>query len=380
MANPEHVKIVKQGAEAIKRWRDGHPGQKLDLSNADFKGDNLHGADLSDADLSNAVLELADLSLATLVQADLSMANLKGADLSGANLSGASLRATILYSANLASADLIAASLVWTYLARADLTGADLRFATFNGADLTEANLTQARCDNTVFANCYLHSVDGLKTVQHERPSSIGIDTLERSGGNIPEEFLRGAGVSDTVIDYAHSLVGKPIEFYTCMISYDSRDQPFPKHLYTDLYEKVRVWYYPKTSIMGRDIWEQIDYTIRIYDKLIVVCSKNSLHNENVIREIERALKKEADIAKENQRRREEAKKETKEPILLDKDVLFPIRIDNYVLEEWDHPLKNDVVKKTIGDFRNWENPQAYAREFQKLLHALNPHAWPPSE
>ncbi len=49
MANPDHVKIVKRGAEAIATWQEEHPDECLDLSGLD-----LSGADLTRANLSNA--------------------------------------------------------------------------------------------------------------------------------------------------------------------------------------------------------------------------------------------------------------------------------------------------------------------------------------
>jgi hypothetical protein len=46
MANPEHVSIVEQGAEAIAEWRKANPRKKLDLFNASLAALNLRGADL----------------------------------------------------------------------------------------------------------------------------------------------------------------------------------------------------------------------------------------------------------------------------------------------------------------------------------------------
>jgi hypothetical protein len=34
MANPEHVELVRQGAEAIAKWREENPDTKLDLRGA----------------------------------------------------------------------------------------------------------------------------------------------------------------------------------------------------------------------------------------------------------------------------------------------------------------------------------------------------------
>jgi hypothetical protein len=73
----------------------------------------------------------------------------------------------------------------------------------------------------TSFGDVDLSVVKNLETVQHQGPSSIGIDTIYRSGGNIPEVFLKGAGVPDSIIEAIPSLVGslKPIDYYSCFIS-----------------------------------------------------------------------------------------------------------------------------------------------------------------
>jgi hypothetical protein len=83
----------------------------------------------------------------------------------------------------------------------------------------------------TVVGNFDLSHVKGLNDVQHHGPSTIGIDTIYLSNGEIPEAFLRGAGVPDNFITFARSLVGHPIEFYSCFISYSSKDQGFAVRL-----------------------------------------------------------------------------------------------------------------------------------------------------
>jgi hypothetical protein len=82
-----------------------------------------------------------------------------------------------------------------------------------------------------------------------------------------------------------------------------------------------------------------------------VICSKDSLQSEPVIREMERALQKED---------REH------------KNVLFPLRIDDYLFDQWDHPRKADVVSKVIGDFRGWKNLATYSKALPRFLDALN--------
>jgi hypothetical protein len=72
----------------------------------------------------------------------------------------------------------------------------------------------------TAFGDVDLSQAKNLSTCSHEGPSTIGVDTIYRSHGKIPPEFLRGVGVPDNFIDYIKSLIGKALEFYSCFISY----------------------------------------------------------------------------------------------------------------------------------------------------------------
>jgi hypothetical protein len=156
MANPEHVAIVKQGAETIRQWWETHPNERLDLLEADLSGANLFKANLRSADLNRA-----NLSKATLRQADLCEADLCEADLSGADLFGADLSAT----------DLSDADLSRTLLRYADLSHALLLGANIDHADFKEANLY-----NTVLESVRgAYYASSLETVQFTptAPSNI---------------------------------------------------------------------------------------------------------------------------------------------------------------------------------------------------------------
>ena len=149
-----------------------------------------------------------------------------------------------------------------------------------------------------------------------------------------------------------HSLTGKAFDFYSCFISHSSKDTRFCDRLNADLQAKgVRTWYFPEDARWGETVWGQIDRGIKIYDKLIVVCSQTSLKSGPVQREIARALNRED---KEH------------------KSILFPIRIDNYVFDEWEHERKADVLRKVFGDFCGWDkDPAKYDKAFDKLLKGL---------
>src|SRR5919109_754383 len=72
-------------------------------------------------------------------------------------------------------------------LTRATLTRADLSHAILIRAVLKEAILDSAGIGWTTFGDVDLSQARGLDTIRHYGSSTIGIDTLYRSHGNIPE-------------------------------------------------------------------------------------------------------------------------------------------------------------------------------------------------
>src|SRR5882724_12043608 len=143
----------------------------------------------------------------------------------------------------------------------------DLSRARLSRALLARAVLSEAHTRETIFTDVDLSTARGLETVQHGGPSSIGIDTLYRSCGNIPEVFLRGAGVPDAMITYARALVEHPFEFYSCFISYNHTDKSFARRLHDQLQGcGIRCWLDEHQMRPGDDIYEEIDRGIRLVE------------------------------------------------------------------------------------------------------------------
>jgi len=366
LAKDEHLKILQQGVVAWNQWREEHSGITPDLTSTKLWGANLARANLSDANLSGAYLrdvnlENADLSRAVLVEADLGEANLSGATLDIANLLGANLekatmtlstlRVSNLEHVRLFRADLVYANLSGAKLSAANFQEANLLSANLSGTELIDTDLTRCAVGDTNFGNVDLSRVKGLETVNHIRPSSVGIETIYRSAGNIPEVFVRGAGIPENFIVFMHSLAGKAFEFYSCFISHSAKDGEFVERLYADLQANgVRCWYFPEDAKWGESVWGEIDRSILTYDKLVVVCSADSLQSGPVNREIERALQREDRESRH---------------------ILFPIRIDGYLFEKWGHPRKADVISKVVGNFIGWEHPATYQKSLERLLKNL---------
>jgi Pentapeptide repeats (8 copies) len=210
MAEEELLSILRQGTVAWNKWRKENPGQTLNLSRAPIGEKNLRGADLSGADLSNADLAWAYLSDANFTGAHLRWTNLTEADLRGAHFNNADLR-------------------------DADFKGARFGRTNLSGAKLDGADLGKATVDRTIFGNVDLSRAIGIDEVHHSGPSTIGIDTIYRSEGNIPEVFLRGCGVPESFITHGRSLVGRGVEYFSCFISYSHADGSFARGLHDTL-------------------------------------------------------------------------------------------------------------------------------------------------
>src|SRR5688500_8201938 len=101
MANPEHLKILKQGIAAWNEWRQEYPDERPSLREADLRALDLSGLNLTDTNLRRV-----DLRGATLTGANLRRADLRRADLSGATLRDADLASSILIETNLEGATL----------------------------------------------------------------------------------------------------------------------------------------------------------------------------------------------------------------------------------------------------------------------------------
>jgi uncharacterized protein YjbI with pentapeptide repeats len=336
MADLEHLEILERGTQAWNKWRKDNPSIKPNFRWADINGISLGNLYPVHYEEIGEHQPGANLAGADFHWANLGMANLIGADLSGANLCGANLSSAILE--------------------EADLSGADLSGTILNGARLAGASFNNALLGSTVLVGVDLSTVKGLETTRHLGPSEIGVQTLYKSQGKIPLAFLRGVGLPDEFITYASSLTTKAIDFYSCFISYSSKDQEFADRLHSDLQAKgVRVWFAPHDMKIGARIRPTIDESIRVYDKLLLVLSELSVSSQWVEQEVETALAKE---------REQEGK-----------TVLFPIRIDNVVMERragWPALLRNT---RNVGDFTDWKDHDSYRKAFDRLLRDLQAKA-----
>ena len=376
MAIPQHLEVIKQGVAAWNKWRADNTGTEPDLAGTNLSKTDLKNANLSETDLRWADLTWANLSGSNLNRADLRRANLSRAVFSTANLSEANLSETYLSGADLSEADLKRAIFIRSDLASVDLGNAncqraDFRWAylikaIFNGSDLSGANLIEANLTKAELKQCNLSEAFvawscfgdndlsdtlGLDAVKHFGPSTIGIDTIYRSRGNIPEEFLRGAGVPEHFILYTRYLNEKAFKHNSCFISFSGNDRNFIEKIGEDLQrEGVRCWYAPEELKMGDAIRQQVDQLIRVQDKLLVVLSKFSVESPWIQKEVEAAIEQERNCKRK---------------------VLFPVRLDNGLMDAEKDWLEGLQKTHHIYDFTAWQQWEAYYMEFSQLVEDL---------
>lgn len=336
------------------------------LSRSNLFCANLGTADLSNADLTGANvgranLSRANLTCASLIDADFSDAKLDGANFRDAKLDGANFRDAKLAGADLSGANLKGVKFYRTNLRDAKLDGANLRDANFVATHLSGTEFRGALILNTRFANCDLSDAKGLDLTRDTGPSTVGIDTIFRSKGQIPENFLRGCGVPESFITQMRSLVGAEdgIQFYSCFISYSAKDEDFAKRLHGKMRDaRLRVWFAPEEMKGGNLLIEQIETAIRVYDKLLIVLSKASLKSEWVMTELRRARKAERVSGKRK---------------------LFPVRlVDFETLRDWEcfdadsgKDLAVELREYFIPDFSNWKDHDQFEAAFERLLKDL---------
>ena len=404
MANIDQVQIVRRGRDPVAKWREEHPGEVMDLYNSYMSHVripqvNLSGADLRDSDFMGAMLRRANLSgcylnpihfyRADLREANLSRslmnrANMRGADLRNADLQNADLDQAVLSDANLSGANLTGANLSRTNLDRANLTGADLTNVTFHGANLARTNLSEAIFQGTdfyeaifnetpvtgakfagsvigytTFRNCNLSDADGLAGVQHDAPSTLGIDTFLRSGGGLPDAFLEGVGIPESMLVYQQSLQDGPALSGDYFISCTDGDIPFAEKLRDNLrHHGVRSWVFSEgargNALVDRRSTseeEEIERWVRHYDKLIVICSQASFDSETVRTDISEA--------KDLQQSRDEW-------------VVYLVAPDDTMIQPRARAARNLTYEHKVFDLRDQDgNSDEYQQQAQLLAESL---------
>jgi uncharacterized protein YjbI with pentapeptide repeats len=361
VANPEHLETLKIGVQTWNKWlrekKLGSPGGRV--FHTDLSGADLEGIDLTDGDLTFANLDGANLRGARLDCTDLSGTSLQDVNFDDASFMGATVREADLSGATFRGAEVLCVDFSLSGLENTNFEGATLVKVNLSTTDLAGMKLANAEIHQVVFAETDLSDVVGLERVRHSGPSTIGIDTLYESRGRIPEAFLRGAGVPESLITYVPSLVNRPVEFYTCFVSYSHDDQRFARRLYAALHKRgIRCWLDEKQMLPGDDIHDQVDRGIKLWDRVLLCCSERALKSWWVDNEITKAFEKEQRLMRDRGRK-----------VL----VLIPLNLDGFLLGGgWTSGKCSEVLSRVAADFSGWEkNRGKFKRQLERVIATL---------
>ena len=106
----------------------------------------------------------------------------------------------------------------------------------------------------------------------------------------------------------------------------------------------------PHDMPIGAKIIDAIDEAMRQRDKVLLILSEGAIASNWVEGEVTRAL--------DEERTRKQV-------------VLFPVRLDDAVLqtsEGWARLLRG---QRNIGDFSRWKEPNSYQNSFERLMRDL---------
>lgn len=378
MANSKILEAVKEGRQALAKFRANNPSVLLDLTDADLKGADLRGMNFRRALLVGAKLARADLSGANLSEADLTRANLKAATLNKTDFRRANCFKTLLSEADATEADFQRTNLNGADLSKAQLTRASFVEADFSKAELSDANVmgtdfSRARfqdthgsrliCGWTRWGNCDLTQLTGLNSVIHRGPSSLGLDTWIRSRGQIAAEFLRGSGLPD---DFVAALQAIPCSSTSCFVRFSHEDLSFAERITESLRSVGQVCWLDEMPDAGRSeppLEAQFDF--QTPNKVLLLASKSSLTSPWIEAEVGRILEREQLL-----------KKETNQEV----KILLPLLLDGFLFGG-DAKGKHDkaIAARVVADFNGWRrNDTKFDEVFPKVLTALGAEARQP--
>ena len=164
------------------------------------------------------------------------------------------------------------------------------------------------------------------------------------------EYVLQAFNSVNTLID----VVDESEMHKTLFISYGGPDEESVSHINKKIKSKgVKTWFFPDDALPGEKLHRMMHDGVNKYDRVLLVCSENSLTRPGVLNEIERVMEREA---KEG-----------------GADILIPIALDNFVYSDW-APERADVadqVRSRVITKVETGDEEKFEAQIRKVVNAL---------
>jgi hypothetical protein len=151
----------------------------------------------------------------------------------------------------------------------------------------------------------------------------------------------------------------QPIQFYSCFISYNHSDKSFARRLFDALQGRgIRCWLDEHQLLPGHDIFSEVDRGIRLWDKVLLCCSRSSLTSWWVDNEINIAFDKEQRLMKERGLRTL---------------ALIPVDLDGYLFsKDYESGKATQIRSRIASDFTGWEQSnQKFEEQLERIVKSL---------
>jgi hypothetical protein len=124
----------------------------------------------------------------------------------------------------------------------------------------------------------------------------------------------------------------------------------------------IRCWLDEHQILPGDKIQRVVDEGIRLWDKVLLCCSKDSLNSWWVDKEIQNALLKEEKLSKER-----------------GKEILaiIPLNLDGYMFKpDWQDWKQQHLISRMAPDFTGWDKDDAkFEQQLEAVIKALRTDA-----
>jgi hypothetical protein len=322
-----------------------------DLTNADLSRGNFRGTVLSDCIMNGMTASGSNFRYCKMQSVLISEAKIDSCDMSHSYLFDSVISDSKLTDCYLSDVDLSGAAIKNTHLGSSRFVAVDTNGLSIEGVTLAQTLLIDSDLSPFCFGQVF-----------HASPSHLDFRSIIRTM-KVPEKvlknFLYQSGVPHIFSEYMYSCARSldPKQLYSLMqstfISYGGPDEKFAEKLNSALEgHGVQTFFFKSDAVPGVKLHRMMRTGVNSHDRVILVCSRDSLDRGGVTNEIEETLAREARDG--------------------GAEYLIPITIDDYVFTDWspeDSGLVFAVRDRVVADFRD---ASEFDQSVLRLLKALD--------
>lgn len=323
------------------------------LKNVEFAVTQFSDLKLSDCKIDNTRFDRAAFKNVIFNGSTFSDSTFTNSNLSFIEFISCQLDGTIFLESDLGNSVFSHTTLFNSSFNNASLERVEINLSSMKGVSFLAVDLSGfINASIQHFGQSYIDYTSIAKTILRNPAHPLDINPYTNLIG-----FMGSCGMPNIVAIYFIESIRsiQPNQLRSLMrstfISYGSPDEGFASTLNMDLKANgVTTFFFPMNAQFG----EKLHLTMKRideYDRVILICSKQSLERAGVQYELEKVIEREA--------------RDGGAPCLI------PVALDDYIFNEWMPArsyLKQEILNRVVADFRD---PRNYKSQFLRLLQTL---------